>query len=135
TAEQEVEREVAERGVRVEQAFLINRPAEELYRFWRDFQNLPKVMSHLKEVRAIDDRRSHWVASAPAVAGGSVEWDAEVTRDEPGAAIAWRSLPGSDVDTVGEVRFAQAPGDRGTEVHVTMAYVPPAGRVGHWVAS
>src|SRR5687768_16693370 len=126
---------IEERGIHVEQAFLINRTPEDLYAHWRNFDNLPRIMTHLEAVTVIDERRSHWVAKAPRIAGGKVEWDAEITRDEPNRAIAWRSLPGSDVDTAGEIRFTPAMGDRGTEVHVFMDYVPPAGRLGHWVAT
>jgi uncharacterized membrane protein len=126
--------DIAERGIHVEQAFLINRSSEDLYGYWRNFENLPSIMTHLQSVQVLDERRSHWVATAPRIAGGKVEWDAEITQDEPNARIAWRSLPGSAVDCIGEIRFSQALGDRGTEVHVTMGYVPPAGRLGHWVA-
>jgi uncharacterized membrane protein len=121
--------------VRLDEAMLINKPAEELYRFWRNFENLPRFMTHLESVGVLDDRRSHWVAKAPRLAGGSVEWDAEITADEPNRRIAWRSLPGSQVETSGEVRFEKALGDRGTEVHVSMSYAPPAGRLGHMLAS
>lgn len=127
--------QISERGIHVEQAYLINRTPQDLYTYWRDFTNLPRIMSHLESVQVIDERRSHWVAKAPRIAGGSVEWDAEITQDEPNSRIVWRSLPGSDIDTVGEIRFASAIGDRGTEVHVSMEYVPPAGRIGHWVAT
>src|SRR5207249_522508 len=106
----------------------------ELYEYWRKLENLPSIMSHLKEVRAIDEKRSHWIAKAPSLAGGSVEWDAEIINDEPNALIAWRSLPGADVDNAGSVRFVPAPGDRGTEVKVVIDYIPPAGKVGSWVA-
>ena len=123
------------RGVQVEQALSINRSPEELYQYWRNFENLPRIMSYLEEVRVQDGGRSHWVARAPRIAGGRVEWDAEITRDEPNRLIAWRSLSGSDIDTVGEVRFEPGRGDRGTEVHVSMRYVPPAGRLGHYIAS
>jgi len=126
--------EIADRGIHVEEAFLINRTPEELYQYWRNFENLPRIMTHLERVQVTDGQRSHWVAKAPAIAGGSVEWDAEITRDEPNVAIAWRSLAGADVDNTGEVRFARALGDRGTEVHVSMAYIPPAGRLGSWAA-
>ena len=126
---------VAERGIHVEQAYLVGRPAAELYAFWRDFTNLPTFMRHLERVEIVDERHSRWTAKAPRVAGGSVTWEAEITRDEPGALIAWHSLPGSQVVTVGEVRFAPALGDRGTEVRVSMDYIPPAGRLGHWVAT
>ena len=92
-------------------------------------------MSHLKEVRVLDEKRSHWVACGPA--GYTVEWDAEIINDEPNALIAWRSLEGSDVDHAGSVRFVPAPGgagDRGTEVKVVMDYIPPAGRLGALIA-
>jgi uncharacterized membrane protein len=129
------EEAISERGIHVEQAFLINRSPEDLYNFWRNFENLPQIMTHLESVRVLDDRRSHWVAKAPRIAGGSVEWDAEITRDDRNSAIAWKSLPGSGVDNAGEIRFSPAPGDRGTEVHVYMDYVPPAGKLGHWIAT
>jgi uncharacterized membrane protein len=119
-------------AIRVAHAVTINRSPEELYRFWRDFQNLPRFMKHLKSVRAIADRRSHWVAKAPA--GTTVEWDAEITEDRPNELIAWRSLEGSDVDSVGSVRFERAPGGRGAIVRVEMRYSPPAGVVGATVA-
>jgi uncharacterized membrane protein len=127
-------RESENRGTHVAQSFLVNKPPEELYRYWRNFENLPRIMTHLEAVRVIDDRRSHWVAKAPSITGGQVEWDAEVTADEPNARIAWRSLPGADVDNSGSVQFTPAPGDRGTAVRVIIDYDPPAGRLGKWVA-
>jgi len=75
------------------------------------------------------------VADAPSIAGGSVSWDAEITHDEPNRFIAWRSLPGSQVEMVGAIRFARALGDRGTEVHVFINYIPPAGIIGHAIAT
>jgi uncharacterized membrane protein len=129
------EKQIADRGIHVEQAYLINRSPEDLYHFWRDFENLPGIMTHLQSVQVLDERRSHWIARAPKIAGGKVEWDAEITRDDPNQLIAWRSLPGSQIDCTGQIRFSKAMGDRGTEVHVFMDYVPPAGRLGHWVAT
>jgi len=123
---------ITEQGIHVEQSMLIGRPANDLYTYWRDFQNLPRIMTHLVSVEKIDERRSRWTATA--IAGKQVEWEAELTADEPDSRIAWRSLPGSDVDTIGEVRFEKAPGDRGTYVHATMSYVPPAGKLGHLIA-
>jgi len=123
----------AKRGaIRVAQAITVNRSPEELYRFWRDFQNLPRFMKHLESVRAIADRRSHWVAKGPV--GTTVEWDAEITDDRPNELIGWRSLEGADVDSVGSVRFERAPGGRGSIVRVEMRYSPPAGVVGATVA-
>jgi len=123
-----------ERGIHVEQSYLINKPRQELYQFWHNFENLPRIMSHLESVRVIDEKRSHWVAKAPSIAGGKMEWDAEFINDEPNVVIAWRSLPGADVDNAGSVRFLDRTHDRGTQVSVVIDYIPPAGRIGKWIA-
>lgn len=123
----------APQPIRVARAVTISRTPDDLYRFFRNFENLPHVMDHLKEVRVIDERRSHWVARAPA--DSQVEWDAEILREEPGRLIVWRSLPGADVPSSGSVSFEPQPGDRGTVVRVTLAYDPPAGKLGALVAS
>jgi uncharacterized membrane protein len=120
------------RGIHVEHSVTINKSAGELYRFWRDFRNLPRIMDHLESVTVQDDKRSHWVVKAPA--GYKVEWDAEIINDEPNKLIAWRSLPQASVPNSGSVRFVPAPVDRGTELHVVFEYLPPAGRVGWLVA-
>ena len=119
-------------AIRVAQSVTINRAPEELYRFWRDFQNLPRFMKHLESVREWGDGRSHWAAKAPT--GTTVEWDAEITEDRPNELIAWRSLEGADVDSVGSVRFIRAPGGRGSIVKVEMRCSPPAGMVGATLA-
>jgi uncharacterized membrane protein len=110
----------------------IKRPAQELYDFWHDFENLPRFMLHLELVEITGPRRSHWVARAPA--GKTVEWDAEIVEDVPGERIAWRSLAGSEIPNSGSVRFVKAPGDRGTEIHVEVLFDPPAGHVGQLAA-
>ncbi|MFB3903461.1 MAG: SRPBCC family protein [Acidobacteriota bacterium] len=112
--------------IRVRKAITINRPPEELYRFWRDLQNLPRFMKNLESVRTLGGDRSHWIASGPG--GSRIEWDAEITQDQPNEKIAWRSLEGADVDNWGSVRFWPTP--RGTEVHVEIRYSPPGGRLG-----
>ena len=118
-------------GIRVEQAVTIGRPREEIYRFWRNFENLPRFMDHLEAVHVLDEQRSHWVAKGPA--GTRVEWDAEIHNEIPGELIAWRSLPGAQVDHAGSVHFAPVGGDA-TEVRVVLRYDPPAGKVGAAVA-
>src|SRR5205085_1734457 len=104
------------------------RSAEELYRAWRRFENLPHFMENLESVRTLDERRSRWTARGPF--GKRFTWDAEIITDRPGEVIAWRSLPGSAVDTAGSVHFEAAPGDRGTVVRVRLKYDPPTGRAG-----
>jgi uncharacterized membrane protein len=120
------------RGIHVEHSVTINKSAEELYRYWHDFTNLPKLMDHLESVTVQDDKRSHWVAKAPA--GYKVEWDAQIINDEPNKLIAWKSAVEATVPNSGSVRFVPAPGDRGTEVHVVLDYIPPAGKIGWLVA-
>jgi len=132
---EQAEQELNERGIKIAQALLISRPAEQLYSFWRNFENLPQIMTHLESVKNLEGNRSHWVAKMQSLGGKRLEWDAEITRDEPNKAIGWRSLPGGDVDHTGEVSFDPALGDRGTMVMVHMNYLPPGGRIGHWIAS
>ena len=120
------------RGIKVKSAVTIGRPIGEVYGFWRNFENLPRFMSHLQSVQVLDGRRSHWTAVGPA--NLRVEWDAETLEDRPDELISWRSLPGGHVDTAGYVRFRHAPGNRGTEVLVEMRYDPPGGVVGASIA-
>jgi uncharacterized membrane protein len=123
----------AKQGVKVEKSLTINRPASELYNFWRDLTNLPRVFEHLKSVEMQDGNVSHWVATGPADV--NVEWDAEVLNDHENNLIAWRSLPESQVETAGSVRFQPTNNDRGTQVTVSMKYNPPGGQFADKVAS
>lgn len=117
----------AERAIQVERALTIDKPAAELYAFYRDFARLPQFMTHLESVTTSGEgaRRSHWVAKAPL--GQTVQWDADITEERENEFIAWRSLPGADVDNRGSVTFEPAPGGRGTVVRVSFDYNPPAG--------
>lgn len=115
-------------AVRAQSAITVNRPPDEVYRFWRDVENLPRFMAHLESVHGQGDVRSHWVARAPA--GATVEWDAEVVEDVPGSLVAWRSLDGAEVPNSGTVRLAPAPGGKATEVRVDLEYQPPLGAIG-----
>ncbi|MFL6595938.1 MAG: SRPBCC family protein [Chthoniobacterales bacterium] len=120
------------REIRVEKVVAIDRAPNELYDYWRQFENLPRFMRHLESVRQTGQNRSHWRAKGPA--GTSVEWEAEIVDDRPGELISWRSLPGADIDNSGSVRFERAPGGRGTFVRVRMQYDPPGGFFGATIA-
>jgi len=122
----------SEGGKEVRKTIIIDRSPEEVYSFWHDFSNLPSFMRHLESVQTTGGNRSHWKAKG--LAGKTVEWDAEVTDDQPNSRIAWRSLQGSDVQHSGTVRFEQAPGGRGTLVRVELSYSPPGGAIGATVA-
>jgi uncharacterized membrane protein len=119
-------------GVHVRETLTINRPRHEVYGFWHNFENLPRFMAHLESVEVLDNNRSRWKAKAPV--GTTVEWEAETTEDRPNELIAWRSLPDASIPNSGSVRFRDAPGNRGTEIHVELRYQPPGGKVGSLIA-
>ena len=120
------------RGVHVYESVMINRPPAELFRFWRDFSNLPRFMTHLDDVQVISSTRSVWKAKAPA--GMRVKWEADVINEIDGELIGWQSTENADVATAGSVRFVPTAGG-GTEIIVHLQYEPPAGKLGAWVAS
>ncbi len=120
------------RAVDIRKTINVNAPVERVFDFWSHFENFPRFMSHLKEVRRTGTDASHWVARGPA--GVSVEWDAIITQFEPNQVIAWKSVPGSVVGSAGIVRF-QPNEQGGTRVDIRMSYNPPAGALGHAVAS
>jgi uncharacterized membrane protein len=111
---------------------VIDRRADELYAFWRDFENLPRFMEHLESVTVLTPQRSRWTARGPA--GTRVSWEAEIHNEIPDQLIAWRSLPGADAPNAGSVHFTPLAGGASTEVRVVLSYEPPAGRLGAAVA-
>lgn len=118
-------------GIRVDKTVTVYRPAEELFGYWRDFENLPRIMRHVDSVTVLDRYRSHWVVDGPA--GTHFEWDAEIHNEKENELIAWRSLDG-DVNHAGSVHFRPTPTGRGTEVRVELRYEPPAGALGAAIA-
>jgi uncharacterized membrane protein len=116
------------RGVRVEKAVTVNIPPDQVFAFWRNFENLPRFMNNLEKVEVRDSKRSRWVAKGPA--GSAVDWEAEIINEIPNELIGWRSVDGSVVDNAGSVHFKPATGGRGTEVKVVLRYDPPAGKLG-----
>ena len=120
--------------IQVEKTVTIDRPASELYNYWRDFGNLPSFMQHIKTITSKDESGNvtHWVANAPLDL--NVEWDAEIIKDEPNRLIAWNALENADIDNCGMVRFQPATGDRGTQVKVVLEYQPPGGALTHAIA-
>jgi uncharacterized membrane protein len=104
---------------------LVNCTPQEIYKFWRDFENLPRFMRRLESVSILDERRSRWVALGPA--GRQISWDAEITSERENEFIAWRSLAGSDIQVDGRVEFRQAPAGRGTLISARIEYSPSLG--------
>lgn len=115
-------------GIRVQTTITIARPAQDIWRFWRDFTNLPSIFPHITEVRPIGGERTHWTAKGPA--GTTFEWDGEMTQEVANEVLEWHSLPGAQVRNAGRLRLSPAPADRGTEVEVMLRYEPPGGMLG-----
>jgi uncharacterized membrane protein len=120
-----------DKGIKVERSVQIARSPQEIYRFWRSLDNLPRFFEHVESVTPIDDLRSHWVVKGPA--GTRLAWTAQILTDREGELISWESLPGAEVQNAGSVRFEPA-GDERTNVTVKLQYYPPAGVIGAAVA-
>lgn len=113
------------------EAVTINRPAQELYEFWRNPRNLLPVMENIQAIEVIDDTRSRWTVKAPGER--ELSWESVVTKDVPGKEIYWQSAPGADIANSGRIEFREA-GTRGTVVRATIAYDPPGGAIGQFIA-
>ncbi len=117
-----------ENGVKTEETVVINCPPNQLYKFWRNFENLAVLMPHIESIKNIDEKVSHWVVKGPHHT--PLQWTCEVINDIENSLIAWRSLPGSDINQAGSILFENMPNNRGTKVTVAIRYIPPAGPVG-----
>ena len=118
-------------GELIGKSVTINKPAAELFAFFRDFSNLPHFMENVVSIEVRDPTLSHWTVKAPA--GKTVEWNARVTSEAPGQFIAWEVEPGADVQNSGRITFTEA-GKRGTVVTLELVYQPPAGIIGRFIA-
>lgn len=124
-----------DKPIRVEKTVAIqNKSPEELYRFWRNFANLPAFMNHIKSVTVLDERRSHWVADAPIDTDKAIEWDAEIVTERENQLITWTSVEDSDIDHSGLIRFRALPHERGTEVKMVIEYSVPGGKLASTLA-
>lgn len=121
-----------ERGVVVHEAVRLETPLDQVYAFWRRFENLPRFMTYLADVTETGERRSHWAARGPG--GVLIEWDAEIINEVENKVIGWQSLPGGDVTVAGSVNFDAIREGQGTQVTVRLQYAAPAGRAGSFVS-
>ena len=119
------------RAVDVQKTININAPLDGVFGFFSRYENFPRFMRNVKEVRDHGNGYSHWVVAGPA--GITVEWDAELTDFDPHKRIAWQSVPGSTVDNAGVIQFRENP-DGTTRVDIRLSYNPPGGAIGHVVA-
>jgi len=122
-----------ETGVHVVRSVTINRPVGDLYSFWRDPNNLARILKYVDSVQMIGDNRANWTIKLPG--GGKTEYNAELFTDTPNEVISWRSLEGADIKNAWSVRFRPAPSGRGTEIQLTVEFTPPGGPLGRAVAN
>lgn len=120
------------RGIHVRESVRLEKPIDEVYRFWSNLENLPKFTNYLESITDLGNRRSRWIAKGPA--GMRVKWDAEIINEVENKVIGWESLPGGDVITAGSVNFDTVRNGRSTQVSVHFQYEPPAGRAGSFLA-
>jgi uncharacterized membrane protein len=119
-------------GIKISRNIIILKPISELYHFWRDFENLPRIMRHLESVVVTSPTRSHWVGRGPL--GMRFEWDAEIITEKENEVISWHSLEASEVTTSGSVHFLPGPVPQATQLAIVLKYNPPAGKVGAAIA-
>jgi uncharacterized membrane protein len=130
TANENITSLVKGRGILVEKTIQVDAPLDQVFAYWRNLENLPQWMSHVREVRYLGGDRFHWVVDGPA--GVPVEWDSELLNVLENREMTWRSVEGSTVEHTGRVRFEEY--GEGTRIHVQMRYHPPGGVIGHVVA-
>jgi uncharacterized membrane protein len=122
----------ASRAVKIEHTVTVMRPAPELYAFWRDPANLPRVVEFIESADTVSDTTSRWRVRGPG--GIRIEWDAQIINDIPNELLAWKSVGDADIPNAGSIHFRTAPNAKGTEVRLVLDYEPPAGHIGAWIA-
>jgi uncharacterized membrane protein len=116
------------KNINIKTAIMVNRPRHEVYAFWRRLENLPLFMKHLESVKVIDEKISEWKADIPGPLG-TLTWQSEIVKDDPGSLLSWRSLPGSSIENAGKIKFRDS-GKHCTEIHAVITYQAPLGIVG-----
>lgn len=112
----------------VSRSVTVGKPADELYEMWRDPEQLSRIVGHFATVVSKSEGRFRWVARAPLER--EVSWETHLVEERPGELLRWESPPDAMLPNEGSVRFHPAPGDRGTQVRLTMRFDPPGGSVG-----
>ncbi|HEY1023632.1 MAG TPA: YgaP-like transmembrane domain [Sphingobacteriaceae bacterium] len=120
--------------ITITERFMVNRPREEVYDFWRKLENLPRFMKHLSSVKQRNERNSVWEANTPGHFM-KIVWKAQITREEDGSYLGWQSIDDSMIDNLGKVEFKDDPSGDGTELNIELSYFPPAGHIGRGIAS
>ena len=102
----------------IEESIEVEVPLRTAYNQWTQFEEFPRFMDGVEEIRQLDDTHVHWVAE---FGGSRHEWDAEITEQKPDERVAWRNVDGKD--NAGVVTFHRIDEDR-TKIMVQMDFVP-----------
>jgi uncharacterized membrane protein len=98
-------------------------PPAQMFRLWRDVENLPALLSHLESVERRAGRRSRWTVHC---AGASpLVWEVEADDEVQTERLAWRSVPGAPVDSATAVSIAPVDDGASTRVRVEVSYASP----------
>lgn len=119
----------ADNAPEVERSITIEKSADELYRFWRDPQNLSHIMGDLGEVTETGNGITHWSVQGPF--HRRIEWNTQFVEERPGELLRWKSVDGSPYPNEGSVQFRSAPRDWGTEVTLHFRFDAPGGSLGN----
>jgi uncharacterized membrane protein len=118
-------------GFELEKTIRINAPVSDIYEFWANPENYPKVFSHISSIEKLGENLYRWTVAGPS--GIPVRWEGTITRKVPNTLVEWKSSPGSTVGNLGFVRV-DPNYDASTRVLVRMFYRPPAGILGRFLA-
>jgi uncharacterized membrane protein len=120
-------------NINVRTHVLVNRPREEVYSFWRKLENLNLFMEHVEHIREIDDHTSSWKVKIPGGLG-SLEWEAEIVKEEEGSEISWQSKPGSEIENAGKISFTDTAAKGSTRIDSVISYRAPFGKIGEGIS-
>lgn len=112
----------------VERSITIDADPEELHEVWRDPEQLSRIVGHVGEVTAAGEDRWRWTVRGPR--GRELTWETRIVEERPGELLRWESAADATVPNEGALRFAPAPGDRGTAVTLSVSFDPPGGALG-----
>ncbi len=115
----------------ISKSIVINQKRPDVYQYWRNLENLPNIMSHIHKVQKINDSQYHWEAK---FSDRKIKWNAQITEEIPDSKISWQSMESADVSNSGSVEFFDAPGNKGTELRVTINYLPSETEAGKIIA-
>lgn len=112
-------------------SIIINQNRTDVYNYWRNLENFPNIMTHIHKVQKINDMQYHWEAR---FSDKKVKWNAQITDEIPDRKISWQSLESADISHSGAVEFFDVPGNKGTELKVTINYLPSETEAGKLIA-